>query len=46
MKFRAGKIDDATTLTLILDAAGRRIPSYFWSLYAALEAQMRKRMLQ
>ena len=35
MKFRAGKIDDATTLALILDAAGRRIPSYFWSLYAA-----------
>ena len=35
MKFRAGKIDDATTLALILDAAGRRIPAYFWSLYAA-----------
>ena len=35
MKFRAGKIDDAITLTLILDAAGGRIPSYFWSLYAA-----------
>ena len=35
MKFRAGTIDDATTLALILDAAGRRIPSYFWSLYAA-----------
>lgn len=35
MRFRAGTIDDATTLALILDAAGRRIPSYFWSLYAA-----------
>ena len=35
MRFRAGTIDDATTLAFILDAAGRRIPSYFWSLYAA-----------
>ena len=35
MKFRSGTADDATTLALILDAAGRRIPAYFWSLYAA-----------
>ena len=35
MKFRGGTADDATTLALILDAAGRRIPAYFWSLYAA-----------
>ena len=35
MKFRSGTADDATTLALILDAAGRRIPAYFWSVYAA-----------
>jgi len=35
MKFRSGAADDATTLALIFDAAGRRIVSYFWSLYAA-----------
>ena len=35
MKFRTGTADDATTLALIFDAAGRRIVSYFWSLYAA-----------
>ena len=35
MKFRSGTADDATTLALIFDAAGRRIVSYFWSLYAA-----------
>ena len=35
MKFRSGTADDATTLALILDAEGRRIPAYFWSLYAA-----------
>ena len=35
MKFRRGTADDATTLALILDAAGRRIPAYFWSLYVA-----------
>ena len=35
MDFRIGKADDATTLALIFDAAGRRIPSYFWSQYAA-----------
>ena len=34
MDFRIGKADDATTLALIFDAAGRRIPSYFWSQYA------------
>ena len=35
MKFRSGTADDATTLALLFDAAGRRIVSYFWSLYAA-----------
>ena len=35
MKFRSGTADDATTLALILDAAGRRIPAYFCSVYAA-----------
>ena len=34
MDFRIGKADDTTTLALIFDAAGRRIPSYFWSQYA------------
>ena len=35
MDFRIGTADDATTLALIFDAAGRRVPSYFWSQYAA-----------
>jgi ribosomal protein S18 acetylase RimI-like enzyme len=35
MKFRGGTADDSTMLALIVDAAGRRIPAYFWSLYAA-----------
>ena len=35
MDFRIGTADDATTFALIFDAAGRRIPSYFWSQYAA-----------
>ena len=35
MDFRIGTADDATTLALVMDAAGRRIPSYFWSQYAA-----------
>ena len=35
MDFRIGTADDATTLALIMDAAGRRLPSYFWSQYAA-----------
>ena len=34
MDFRIGKADDATTLALLFDAAGRRIPCYFWSQYA------------
>ena len=34
MDFRIGTADDATTLALVFDAAGRRIPSYFWSQYA------------
>ena len=34
MDFRIGTADDATTLALVMDAAGRRIPSYFWSQYA------------
>ena len=34
VKFRDGIESDATTLALIFDAAGRRIVSYFWSLYA------------
>ena len=35
MDFRIGTADDATTLALVMDAAGRRLPSYFWSQYAA-----------
>ena len=35
VKFRDGLESDATSLALLLDAAGRRIPAYFWSLYAA-----------
>ena len=35
LKFRRGAKSDATSLALFLDAAGRRLPSYFWSLYAA-----------
>ena len=35
LAFRSGTQSDATSLALILDAAGRRIPSNFWSLYAA-----------
>ena len=35
MKFRNGNQSDATNLALILDAAGRRIPAFFWSQYAA-----------
>ena len=35
MDFRIGIADDATTLALVMDAAGRRLPSYFWSQYAA-----------
>ena len=35
MDFRIGTADDATTFALIFDAAGRRIPSYFCSQYAA-----------
>ena len=35
MKFREGIESDATSLALLFDAAGRRIVSYFWSLYAA-----------
>ena len=35
MDFRIGTVDDTTTFALLFDAAGRRIPSYFWSQYAA-----------
>ena len=35
VKFRNGLESDATSLALLFDAAGRRIVSYFWSLYAA-----------
>ena len=35
LTFRSGTQRDATSLALILDAAGRRIPSNFWSLYDA-----------
>ena len=35
VKFRDGLESDATSLALLFDAAGRRIVSYFWSLYAA-----------
>ena len=35
MNFREGIESDATSLALLFDAAGRRIVSYFWSLYAA-----------
>jgi len=31
LKFRMGKESDSTHLALILDAAGRRVPSYLWS---------------
>ena len=34
LKFRSGRQSDATSLALILDAAGRKVPAYFWSLYA------------
>ena len=34
LKFRSGTQVDSTSLALILDSAGRRLPSYFWSLYA------------
>ena len=34
VKFRDGLESDATSLALLLDAAGRRIPAFFWSLYA------------
>ena len=35
LRFREGTPNDATTLALVLDSAGRRVPSYFWSQYAA-----------
>ena len=35
VQFRTGIESDATSLALLFDAAGRRIVSYFWSLYAA-----------
>ena len=35
LTFREGNPNDATNLALILDTAGRRIPAYFWSHYAA-----------
>ena len=35
LTFREGNPNDATNLALILDNAGRRIPAYFWSQYAA-----------
>ena len=35
MKFREGQPNDSTNLALFLDAAGRRLPAYFWSQYAA-----------
>ena len=35
VNFREGIESDATSLALLFDAAGRRIVSYFWSLYAA-----------
>ena len=34
VKFRDGIESDATSLALFFDAAGRRIPAFFWSLYA------------
>ena len=34
VQFRTGIESDATSLALLFDAAGRRIVSYFWSLYA------------
>lgn len=34
VKFRGGIESDATSLALFFDAAGRRIPAFFWSLYA------------
>ena len=34
LKFRSGTEVDSASLALILDSAGRRLPSYFWSLYA------------
>ena len=34
MNFRSGTQVDSTSLALILDSAGRRLPSYVWSLYA------------
>ena len=34
LKFRSGTQVDSTSLALILDSAARRLPSYFWSLYA------------
>ena len=35
LKFSSGRQSDETSLALILDAAGRRVTSYLWSLYAA-----------
>ena len=35
LTFREGNPNDATNLALILDTAGRRVPAYFWSQYAA-----------
>ena len=29
LKFRSGRQSDATSLALILDAAGRKVPAYF-----------------
>ena len=34
VKFRDGIESDATSLALFFDSAGRRIPAFFWSLYA------------
>ena len=37
LTFKEGNPNDATNLALILDTAGRRVPAYFWSQYAAQE---------